>query len=76
MESLRYEGVVISFDTPEGFQGRGVLVHGSVGGTDAVFYVLIDEKTYEELLKLGIGQRVEGRGRKVSETPLVIDARG
>jgi hypothetical protein len=65
----RFEGVVVSFDAPD---TRSVHVYGSVDGEPAEFILLVSEEKYNELMRLGIGQRIEGEATKVSDSPLVL----
>ncbi|MGC9011718.1 hypothetical protein [Thermogladius sp.] len=66
---VRFEGVIVSFESTD---ERRVQVYGSVEGTPAEFTLVVSEDKFNELLRLGIGQRIEGEAVKVSDSPLVL----
>ncbi|WP_440059046.1 hypothetical protein ACSU1N_04460 [Thermogladius sp. 4427co] len=67
---VRFEGVIVSFD--ESSSNR-VYVYGSVDGEPAEFTLVVTPEKYRELLRFGIGQRIEGEAVKVSDDPLVLE---
>jgi acyl-CoA-binding protein len=68
-----FDGVIVGFETPEGFTGYALYVQGSVDDESTGFYVLIPKEKYEEYQRLGVGQMISGRGRVKSVNPLVIE---
>ncbi|AFK50999.1 hypothetical protein TCELL_0574 [Thermogladius calderae 1633] len=66
---VRFEGVIVSF---ESMDERRVQVYGSIEGAPAEFTLVVSEDKFNELLRLGIGQRIEGEAIKVSDSPLVL----
>ncbi|WP_148676481.1 hypothetical protein [Thermosphaera aggregans] len=69
---VQYEGVVIGVEQPEGVKEPCILVHGRVDDKDAEFYLILDPEAYYEVLRLGIGQQVSGRGVVESSNPLIV----
>ncbi len=72
-ETVEFDGVIVGFESPEGFDAPSVFVQGSVGGEQASFYLLLPREKYEELLRLGVGQMISGVARIVSRDPLVLE---
>jgi len=67
-----YEGIVIGVEQPEGVKEPSILVHGRVNDKEAEFYLILDPASYDEVLRLGIGQQVSGRGVVESENPFIV----
>lgn len=67
-----YEGVVIGVEQPEEVGEPCILVHGRINDKDAEFYLILDAASYHEVLRLGIGQQVSGRGVVESTSPLIV----
>lgn len=68
---VTYSGVVISLERDE----RGeylVFAYGEVNGKEGYFYIKLKNSELERVLRLGLGQRVEGRGFITSENPLLV----
>jgi len=72
-ETVEFDGVIVGFESPEGFDAPSVFVQGSVGGEQASFYLLLPREKYDELLRLGVGQMISGVARIVSRDPLVLE---
>ncbi len=72
-ETVEFDGVIVGFESPEGFDSSCVFVQGSVGGEQASFYLLVPPEKYDELLRLGVGQMIRGAARIVSRDPLVLE---
>jgi len=43
-----------------------------VNDKEAEFYLILDPASYDEVLRLGIGQQVSGRGVVESENPFIV----
>ncbi len=67
-----FDGVIVGFETPEGFSGSALYVQGSIDGENTGFYVLVPAEKHGEYLRLGVGQMISGKGRVVSLSPLVL----
>lgn len=66
-----YSGVVVSFE--RGDEGELlVYVYGEINGEETYFYVKPKSGEVEGILRLGVGQRIEGKGVVVSENPLIV----
>ncbi len=72
-ETVEFDGVIVGFESPEGFDSPSIFVQGSVDGEQASFYLLVPRKKYDELLRLGVGQIISGVARIVSRDPLVLE---
>ncbi len=72
LEAL-FSGVIVGFETIEGFGETIVYVQGSVDDVARDFYILVDRETYNKLLALGIGVMISGRGRVLSEKPFIVE---
>ncbi|OYT40904.1 MAG: hypothetical protein B6U89_00755 [Desulfurococcales archaeon ex4484_58] len=75
-EIVKFEGVVVGFESPSGYSGPALYVQGSIDDRDSSFYLLVSEDIYKEYLVKGVGQLISGRGRIVSEEPLVLEMLG
>ncbi len=71
-ETVLFEGVIVGFESPEGFDEPALYIQGSVNDEPAGFYVLIPREKHEELLRLGVGQMFAGKGVVVKRDPLVL----
>lgn len=69
---IYFEGVVVGIEKPEGVEEPCILVNGKAGDHSGEFYVILDEKSYSEALRLGIGQQVSGDGQIISYNPLIV----
>ncbi|MEM1705563.1 MAG: hypothetical protein QW562_00775 [Thermosphaera sp.] len=69
---VHFEGVVVGIEQPDGIGEPCLLVNGRAGDYSGEFYIILDEKSYSEALRLGIGQQVGGKGRIISYKPLII----
>lgn len=67
----RFSGVIVGFE--ETSSGTLVYVYGNVEGVEEYFYVKLKKEKLEELLRLGIGQYIEGEGEIQSNNPLIIE---
>lgn len=67
-----FEGVIVGFESPEGFNEPSLFIQGSINNEDASFYLLVSESDYEEFMRLGVGQMINGKAHIVSREPLVL----
>ncbi len=71
-ETVYFEGVIVGFESPEGFNEPSLYIQGSINNEDASFYLLVSESDYEEFVRLGVGQMISGKALIVSHEPLVL----
>ncbi len=75
MNKVRFEGVIVGFESPPGFEEyKAIYIQGSIDGEPKGFYVLVSSEDYERIVLHGVGRLAEGLGEIVSEEPLVIRA--
>ncbi len=67
-----FEGVIVGFESPPGYSEPSVFIQGSISGEDKSFYLLIPRDKYDEFLRLGVGQMINGKASIVSENPLIL----
>ncbi len=71
-EKVYFEGVIVGFESPEGFDEPSLYIQGSVNGEPTGFYLLVPREKHAEYTRLGVGQMISGRGVIVNSDPLVI----
>lgn len=68
-----FEGVIVGFEDLEEIGRQALFIQGSVNGDPSSFYLVVDSiEVYNELLRLGIGRAVSGKGVVLSKQPLVV----
>jgi hypothetical protein len=67
-----FEGVIVGFESPPGYSESSVFIQGSVNGENKSFYLLIPKDKYDEFLRLGVGQMINGKASIISENPLIL----
>lgn len=68
---VSYSGVIVGFEeTNEG--DLLVYVYGEIEGVENYFYLKLHSEEASRIMKLGIGQRVEGTGIEISRDPLIL----
>ncbi len=68
----RFEGVVVGFESPEGYSDPALYIQGSIDGRETAFYLLVSRDVYEKYVVGGVGKMISGVGIIVSDNPLII----
>ncbi len=68
-----FDGVIVGFETPEGYSGKALYVQGSIDDESTGFYLIVPEEKHSEYLRLGVGQMISGRGRVLGLEPIVLE---
>jgi len=76
MDMVVFEGVVVGYETPPGFDEPMLLIQGRVGDVEASFYLVVSREVFEKCLVSGIGKLISGRGVLISEKPIVVRVAG
>ena len=71
-DRIRFEGVVVGFESPEGIDEPTLYIQGSIDGEDRAFYLIVPRDMYEEYRVSGVGKMLSGVGVIVKEEPLII----
>ncbi|WFO75535.1 hypothetical protein J4526_01155 [Desulfurococcaceae archaeon MEX13E-LK6-19] len=70
-EKVVFEGVVVGFEKDDANKYL-VSLQGSVGSEYKSFYLAVDEKTFNELMKLGVGRMIRGEGEILADNPTIV----
>ena len=68
---IRFQGVVVGIEETDG--RTALSVHGVVEGVECDFLLIAPSEKIEEIIVKGIGVMIEGYGRIVNKTPLIIE---